>query len=67
MIPKPTLQDIKTIGYYTGRIIVRYGFLMAIPIFVSFIMGEYDEGINFFIRATFFYNCWLCISFVLSG
>lgn len=49
MIPKPTLEDIKTIGYYTGRITVGYGFLMTIPIFISFIMEEYDEGINFFI------------------
>ncbi len=49
MIPKPTLQEIKTIGYYIGRVVIGYGLLMTIPIFISFIMGEYNEGINFFI------------------
>lgn len=36
MIPKPTLQDIRTIGDYTGRII--YGFFMTILILVSSLM-----------------------------
>lgn len=49
MIPKPGFQDIKTIGYYIGKIIVGYGLLMLIPVFISVLLGEYNDGINFFI------------------
>ncbi|MEW6606596.1 MAG: potassium transporter TrkG [bacterium] len=61
MIPKPTLQDIKTIGYYSGRLIVGYGLLMIIPIAVSFLMNEYNEGINFFIS----FLCCMIIGYIL--
>lgn len=49
MIPKPTLQEIRTTCYYVGRVIIGYGLLMVIPIFISLIMDEYNEGINFLI------------------
>jgi len=49
MIPKPTVQDVKTIGYYTAIILIGYGLLMVIPIIISFFLGEYNEGINCFI------------------
>lgn len=49
MIPKPTFEDIKTIGYYTSIVLSGYGLLMVIPIIISFFLSEYNDGINCFI------------------
>ncbi|MFH1860562.1 MAG: potassium transporter TrkG [bacterium] len=46
MIFKPTLVDIKSIGYYLGKIVIGYGLLLFIPFIISLCYGEYPDGLN---------------------
>ncbi|OIP38003.1 hypothetical protein AUJ95_07400 [Candidatus Desantisbacteria bacterium CG2_30_40_21] len=46
MIPKPTIIDIKSIGYYLGRLIIGYGLLLLIPFVISMFYGEYSDSLN---------------------
>lgn len=47
MIPRPTIDDWKVIGYYTGKIIIGVGLLMIIPLFVALVSKEWDPATDF--------------------
>ncbi len=49
MILKPNLKDLKTIGFYLGKIILGLAFTMAIPIIVGLCFGEINPALDFFI------------------
>jgi trk system potassium uptake protein TrkH len=49
MILKPTLQDIKAIGYYLGKIIVGLALTMVVPIFMGLAVGEVNPALDFLI------------------
>lgn len=49
MILKPTLEDIKIIGFYLGRVIIGLGLTMIIPIIVGFMFAEVNPIFDFFI------------------
>lgn len=46
---KDITADLKTIGYYTGKIVIGIGLLMIIPIIVSIISGEWNTLLDFII------------------
>ncbi|MEW6097518.1 MAG: potassium transporter TrkG [bacterium] len=47
MLFKPNIIDIRVISYYIGKICTGWGLLMLIPFFVSILLNEYNEVINF--------------------
>jgi len=47
MILKPTLKDLRTIGYYLGRVITGLGFTMLIPLFFGLLRGEFNPVLDF--------------------
>lgn len=49
MILKPQLDDIKSIGYYLGKIIVSLGFTMFVPIIIGALFGEINPLLDFVI------------------
>lgn len=49
MIVKPTLQDIKAIGYYLGKIILGLALTMVIPILIGLAAGEINPVLDFLI------------------
>jgi len=49
MILKPQLKDLKTIGFYLGKIILGLAFTMAIPILVGLCFGEVNPVLDFVI------------------
>lgn len=49
MILKPQLKDLKTIGFYLGKIILGLAFTMAIPILVGLCFGEINPVMDFVI------------------
>jgi trk system potassium uptake protein TrkH len=49
MLLRPTNEDLKTIAYYTGRLIVGLGFVFAIPLLTALIFGEWDRALDFLI------------------
>lgn len=49
MILKPRLQDIRTIGYYLGKIIIGIGIVMLIPIIAGFAFKELGPALDFII------------------
>jgi len=49
MILKPRLEDIKTIGYYLGKIILGLGLTMLIPIIIGLAFGEINPVLDFLI------------------
>ena len=49
MILKPRLEDIKTIGYYLGKIIVSLGLTMLVPIIIGVAFGEINPVLEFLI------------------
>lgn len=57
MVLKPTLTDLKIIGYYLGKIIIGLGMTMLVPIIAAFILKEinplYDFIIGFLICLIF--------------
>jgi len=40
MILKPQLQDLKNIGYYSGKIIIGIGLTMLVPMVVGLLFAE---------------------------
>ncbi len=49
MILKPQLKDLKTIGFYLGKIILGLAFTMVIPIIIGLCFGEINPVLDFFI------------------
>lgn len=49
MIPRPTLEDHKVIGKYSGKVIVGVGLLMTVPLLVSLVFAEWDTALDFVI------------------
>lgn len=47
MILKPSLEDYKILGYYSGKIIIGIGILMLIPLTLAFIYYEVEPAIDF--------------------
>ena len=46
---KTNLESIKTIGYYTGKIIIGIGFLMLLPLVTAVLSSEWTVVIDFII------------------
>jgi len=53
MIRKPSIEDIKGIGYYLGKIIIGLGLTMAIPIIIGIAFGEINPTLDFIISLEF--------------
>lgn len=49
---RPTLEDHRIVGYYTGKIITGVGALMIIPLVTSVIFAEWATAIDFSIGLT---------------
>lgn len=49
MILRPSSDDWKVVGYYTGKIIIGIGLLMIVPLFVAILSKEWDPAIDFII------------------
>ncbi|MFA5144838.1 MAG: TrkH family potassium uptake protein [Candidatus Omnitrophota bacterium] len=49
MILKPSLEDIKIIGFYLGKIILGLAFTMLVPILAGFAFGEVNPALDFLI------------------
>ena len=49
MILRPRLDDIKTIGYYLGKIILGLSITMVIPILFGLAIGEINPALDFFV------------------
>lgn len=49
MILKPHLSDIKTIGYYLGRITIGLGLTMFVPLIIAVVFGELSLLFDFVI------------------
>lgn len=49
MILKPHLQDLKTIGYYLGKIVLGLGLTMSLPIIIGIIFKEINPAFDFLI------------------
>ncbi len=47
MIIKPTIDDIKSIGYYLGKIIMGFGLTMVIPIGLGIALKEFNPVFDF--------------------
>ncbi|MFY9402930.1 MAG: TrkH family potassium uptake protein [Candidatus Omnitrophota bacterium] len=49
MILKPSIQDVRTIGYYLGKIIIGLSFVMLVPIIVGIVAREINPVLDFII------------------
>lgn len=49
LLLRPTVEDIKVIGFNIGKLIFGLGFVMIIPAFISVLFGEWDVCLDFFI------------------
>ena len=49
MILKPTIEDVKAVGYYLGKIILGLALTMVIPIFIGLVTQEINPTIDFLI------------------
>lgn len=49
MILKPTIEDVKIIGYYLGKIILGLSFTMLAPAIIGALFGETNPALNFLI------------------
>lgn len=47
MILKPQIEDLKTIGYYLGKVIIGLGLFMFLPIIVGIIFREINPILDF--------------------
>ncbi|MBN2839822.1 MAG: TrkH family potassium uptake protein [Coriobacteriia bacterium] len=47
MMLRPTLEDHKVVGFYTGRIIIGVGALMVLPLSTSLLFAEWKTAIDF--------------------
>lgn len=51
MILRPRLQDLKNIGYYTGKIMMGISFTMLVPMVVGLLFEEINPALDFLIGA----------------
>ena len=51
MILKPRLQDLKNIGYYSGKIIIGIGLTMLVPMVIGLLFVEINPALDFLIAA----------------
>ena len=49
MILKPQLQDLKNIGYYSGKIIIGIGLTMLVPMVIGLLFAEINPALDFLI------------------
>jgi len=49
MILKPQLQDLKNIGYYSGKIIIGIGLTMLLPMVIGLLFAEINPALDFLI------------------
>lgn len=49
MILRPRLEDIRSIGYYLGKIIIAIGLTMLLPIAFAIFVGEINPALDFLI------------------
>src|SRR3972149_1003073 len=49
MILKPQLQDLKNIGYYSGKIIIGIGLAMLVPMVIGLLFAEINPALDFLI------------------
>ncbi len=47
MLLRPRLADLKLIGLYTGKVLIGFGYLMALPLLVSLLFGEWNPAVEF--------------------
>ena len=51
MILKPQLQDLKNIGYYSGKILIGIGLTMLVPMGIGLLFAEPNPALDFLIGA----------------
>jgi len=49
MILRPQPQDIKNIGYYSGKIIIGIGLTMLVPVVIALLFAEINPALDFLI------------------
>lgn len=49
MILKPTIEDLKIIGYYLGKIVLGLSITMILPVVIGLALGEVNPAIDFLI------------------
>ncbi len=49
MILRPNIEDIKTTGYYLGKIILGLGMVMLLPLVIGLAFGEINPALDFVI------------------
>ncbi|MBM3251800.1 MAG: TrkH family potassium uptake protein [Candidatus Omnitrophica bacterium] len=49
MLLRPQIDDIKTIGYYLGKIVLGLGIVMALPLVIAIAFGEINPLLDFLI------------------
>lgn len=59
MLVRPRKEDLKVIGFYTGKILIGIGLLMLLPLAVALIFGEWNPALDFVI------GVFSCLSFGL--
>ncbi|NQT29645.1 MAG: TrkH family potassium uptake protein [Candidatus Saganbacteria bacterium] len=47
MLLRPTNEDLKTVAYYIGRLIVGLGIVFVIPLITALIFKEWDRAVDF--------------------
>jgi len=62
MILRPQPQDIKNIGYYSGKIIIGIGLTMLVPVVIALLFAEINPALDFLIGT----EIALIIGFILS-
>ncbi|MEW6008306.1 MAG: potassium transporter TrkG [Candidatus Omnitrophota bacterium] len=51
MILRPRTEDLKTIGYYLGKIIIGLGLIMLLPFVLAILFNEINPGLDFLISS----------------
>jgi trk system potassium uptake protein TrkH len=49
MILRPTVEDFRIVGLYTGKIVVGVGLLMILPFLTALLFGEWNPALEFLI------------------
>jgi trk system potassium uptake protein TrkH len=49
MLLRPTNEDLRTIAYYIGKLVVGLGVIFIIPLITALVFKEWDMALNFFI------------------
>ena len=47
MILRPTLDDVKIIGYHLGKIVMGIGACMAVPLVLALALREFDPALDY--------------------